>query len=78
MVEDRYRAEPMHANCVACHALAGPELDPAEATLVLLCTIMRADDRDEVIHDLCFLHRRRFDDLMIQVAKELDEPKGRP
>ncbi len=72
MVEDRYRAEPMHADCVACHAPVGPELDPAQATLVLLCTIMRADDRADVVRDLCFLHRRQFDDLMVKVAEELD------
>lgn len=74
MVEDSYMAEPMHANCVACHAQAGPDLDPVQTTLVLLCTITRADnDVPGVIQNLCFAHRRRFQDLVRDVAKELDE-----
>jgi hypothetical protein len=72
-VEDRYKAEPMHPNCVACHALAGPDLDSVDTTLVCLCTVARADSLTDVIQDLCFAHRRRFEDLVRDVAKELDE-----
>lgn len=71
VVEDTYKAEPMHPDCVACHALAGPELDPDEAALVLLCTVLR-DGIEEIVRGLCFLHRRKLNDLTASVSAELD------
>jgi hypothetical protein len=57
-----YAAEPLHHECVACHARSTYST-PEEATMIMLLMMARFSITvEDMIHDLCFYHRRELED----------------
>lgn len=55
-------AEPMHFECVACHARSVRQL-PEDATLTLIVMMLRDGlDARDLLRGLCFAHRRAVED----------------
>jgi len=57
-----YVAEPLHHECVVCHARS-TKSTPEEATMTLLLMMALYDHTlEDMVPDLCFYHRRQLDD----------------
>jgi hypothetical protein len=62
----------LHENCVVCHAVADERsrTDPEHATLTILL-VLAHDNHDDVIRGLCFVHRRRYSDVLPEFLAEM-------
>jgi hypothetical protein len=58
-------AEPLHEHCVVCqaHARAPNARGPGEETIILLGILLDGLTVEELRRDLCFVHRRRVEDV---------------
>jgi hypothetical protein len=59
-----YEATPMHFECIACHARSSNNT-PEECILATVSSMMADNISIETVYrDLCFVHRRRVDDVI--------------
>jgi hypothetical protein len=68
--DDGYNAEPLHDNCVICHAKSAKHENPGDETKVILLMMLKGDaTAEEMYEDLCFFHRRLMNDLLETTPK---------
>lgn len=60
--------ECIHFNCVICHSKNANSGE--EATVVLISILMDNSSIEGIYKNLCFLHRRKIDDLVSKIQKE--------
>lgn len=69
---DCYLAEPMHYECLACHAVAAGQVEPGGETITLLSVMVAHElDWQDLRDGLCFHHRRIVDDTAAKVLEAL-------
>ncbi len=52
----------LHAECVVCLTLAEPMSSQADAVKVVLMMLARDVPAEQILRDLCFVHRRENDE----------------